>query len=816
MYQFKPVTARIAQMHQMVRDRVIQVDAERARLVTESYQKNEHVLPMIRRARATYDLCAGMTIRVEDFELIVGNKASCFCGAPVFPEWEGAGWIPPMVEKGVWTLREDGLYHNPEGEELRLSISPEDVDALRAIAPYWKDHTISTTANAWQPAGYEELCALEVCANDNVRKPLMMMSAGHLTAGFEKIITCGYAAIRDEAQRWLDAHVNDLMGEDVEKSMFYTAVTITCDAVSLLVQRYASACCEKADTCGDAGRKAELLHMADGLDWIAERPARSFWEACQAAALYQLFLGIDSKIPASSFGRFDQYTWPFLESDLKAGRLTPDEAQEIVDAFFLKANCYYTPAHPSVAVITGIGNTYQHTTVGGVDPDTGEDASNAISYMALETLGRLSLHDPTISLRVNQHTPEKLWDCALETSRLVGGLPLFQNDDVVIPGLMRELGFSLYDARNYALIGCQEITGSGNDYSACNGISPPYASIHYGVVLAMALNNGVNPWNGAQCSIHTGHLYDMKSLDEVKAAFAQLARYVTRAQVSINNYTEYLTRYHATLPALSISMEGCMERGKDATWGGCKYNSYGGTATGLATVADSLTTIRYMVFDKKLCSARELYDAVMANWDGYEDLRQRILHEVPHYGNGDSYADAQMKWVCDTYYDICKECHSVNARHFKAGLYSASDHVYQGYHTWATPDGRKTGEPMADATSPAQGRDVNGPTAVCASAHCYDHSKFMDGMALNIRIHPASLQREDGVAKLKDLTKVYLNQGGMEIQYNIVSAETMRAAQKNPENYRNLVVRIAGYSAYFVELSQDCQNDIIRRTENVL
>jgi formate C-acetyltransferase len=259
-----------------------------------------------------------------------------------------------------------------------------------------------------------------------------------------------------------------------------------------------------------------------------------------------------------------------------------------------------------------------------------------------------------------------------------------------------------------------------------------------------------------------------------------------------------------------------MESGKDCVCGGAKYNSYGGTATGLATIADSLTTIKYMVFDKKLCTAKELYDAVMANWEGYEPLRQQIMSEVPHYGNADPYADEQMKWITDTYYEICQECHSARAKVYKSGLYGAADHIAQGYHTWATPDGRKTGEALADATSPAQGRDRNGPTAVFLSSVCFDHSKYMDGIALNLRMHPSVLSREDGKAKLRDMTKAYFDMGGLEVQYNVVDTETLRAAQTDPASYRDLVVRIAGYSAYFVELNSDLQNDIIRRNENVI
>jgi formate C-acetyltransferase len=436
--------------------------------------------------------------------------------------------------------------------------------------------------------------------------------------------------------------------------------------------------------------------------------------------------------------------------------------------------------------------------------------------MVLESIARLSLHDPTISLRINRNTPDDLWALALKVSTKVGGLPLLQNDEVIIPGIIKELGFSLEDARDYAIIGCQEITGSGNDYAAANGVAPPHASIHYSALLCTALNDGKNPFNGAQSSIHTGYLYEMKTFDEVREAWRCLARYYLKAQVSLNNYLEYLVQYHTPQAILSLSLDGCMESGKDCTAGGAKYNSCGGTATGLATVADSLTAIRYMVFDKKLCTARELYDAIMANWEGYEPLRQRIINEVPHFGNADPYADEQMKWVTNTYYEACKDCYSSRAKIFKAGLYSAADHVGQGYTTWATPDGRLAGTPIADAASPVQNRDTHGPTAVFTSSLCYDHSKFMDGVCLNIRLHPTALSNADGIIKLRDMVKSYMSSGGAEAQFNVISTETLRAAQANPAEYRNLVVRIAGYSAYFVELLPDCQNDLISRTENRL
>ncbi|MFD1174824.1 pyruvate formate lyase family protein [Paenibacillus puldeungensis] len=816
MYEFSPVTDRIRRVHDRIRNRVIRSDAERALLITEAYKENELLQPIIKRPLATYKVCANMTCLVDsEDELFVGNRGKTFCGAGVNPEWASEGWIPGMIEQGLWELKDDGFYHNPEEEDLNIIMSPEDYEALLGIRDYWKTRRITASANAWQPEGYKEFARLGV-SSYSPQFDVMGIATGHLTAGFPKIINVGYKSIRQQAQNWCDEHKGKLMGDDVDKYMFYQSAIIACDAAMIMIKRYSESATKEATACTNPVRKKELEFMADGLANIAENPARNFWEACQAALLYMLFLEIDSCYPAMAFGRFDQYTWPFLKKDLDAGALTMEQAQELVDSFFLKANCYYDLAHPFINMMVGLGNTYQHTTIGGCDPKTGEDATNPVTYMVLETLGRLQQHDPTISLRVTKDTPDKLWSCALETTKRVGGLPLFQNDEVIIKGLMENLGFSLEDARDYSLIGCQEIVGSGNDYPAPNGVVGGNASIHFGAIFAMAMNDGVNPFNGADCGIRCGKLSDMKSIEEVREAFRKISEYVFNWQITMNNYSEYMAQRYVTHAALSISMEGCMEKGKDAACGGCKYNSYGGTSPGLATCADSITAIKYLVFDKKICTAQELYDAVMKNWEGYEPLRQRVLNEAPHFGNADAYADEEMKWVIDLYTDLCSHVYSSRAKVYKPGLYGAADHVAQGYHTWATPDGRKTGEPIADAASPAQGRDKHGPSAIFISSCCYDNSKFMDGVALNIRIHPSALSREDGVEKLRDMTKAHFDNGGMEAQYNVVSTEELKAAQEKPEDYKNLVVRIAGYSAYFVEMNRDLQNDIISRTENMI
>ena len=332
----------------------------------------------------------------------------------------------------------------------------------------------------------------------------------------------------------------------------------------------------------------------------------------------------------------------------------------------------------------------------------------------------------------------------------------------------------------------------------------------------MAINNGINPMNGKQAPKEycSGYLYEMKSLDEVKAAYEKLATWMFTWIATLNNYCEHEYARLFPFPNLSISTIGCMESGKDVSEGGAKYNSYGGTATGMATVGDSLTALKYMVFDKKIVSGKEFLDALLANWEGYEPLRQRIINEVPHYGNANPYADVEQKYVMDTYYGISRAFNNARCKVYKCGMFGAADHVPQGEITWATPDGRKAGTPIADAMSPVQGRDTNGPTSVFLSSCCFDHTRYLDGMAVNLKIHPTSLNSDAGIDKLEDMTKTYFEDGGMEVQYNVVDAKTLRDAQKHPDQYHNLVVRIAGYSAYFVDMTEAMQNDVISRAEH--
>ncbi len=814
MYTFKPIPERVARLRDAVRDRLLIADAAKDRLQLEALKKYRKYPPLLQKPYISLYVLERMPIGIQEDEYFFGDMGNKHWGGA-----RGYMWISCDIEN-TWPILEDGLHHAPMDDPFYskqlLAISPEDVKELREIAKERAQILGGLEAADWLPDGVQEFFALQ--ANPSGKKygwPIYL-PPGHLTPGYQNIMRDGYGKIRKQAQDWLDEHEGNIMGDDIGKYMFYKAATVACDGAITLTRRYADLARDLAAKATDPAKKAEYESRAESLDWIATETPRTFWEACQMTMLYNVFLKAENDPGVTSIGRFDQYTWPFLKADLEAGRITMEEAQEYVDGFFLKINTFYYGGFGKNAQTAGIGHLGQHTTIGGTIPATGEDAVNPVSYMVLETMARLDLHEPTISLRVTKDTPKEMWDCAMAASTRVGGLPLLQNDEVIIPSLMKELNFSLEDARNFAFIGCQEITGSGNDYPAPNGSAMGHNGIYWAIALLMAINNGINPINGAQCpeKVRSGYLYDMDTFEDVKAAFEKICTWMMTWSASLNNLTEHEYPHLFPYPNLSISTEGCMEKGKDVSEGGAKYNSYGGTATGLATTADSLTALKYIVYDKKIATREEFLQAVLDNWEGHEELRQIVLNTVPHYGNNDPYADEAMTYVMDLYYNITRAFSTCRCTTYKCGTFGASDHVVQGEITWATPDGRKTGDPIADACSPAQGRDKNGPTSVLTSSTKFDHGHYLDGMAVNLKIHPTSLQGDEGMTKLENLTQTYFNQGGMEVQYNVVDGETLRKAQKHPEKYHNLVVRIAGFSAYFVDMTTEMQNDIISRAEH--
>lgn len=798
MYEFQPVTERITRMRERYRTAPVILDAEHARIVTEAYQANEHEVALIKRARTLYEVCKRRTLRVEDDELIAGNIATNYRGTSIWPEY-GMGWLIRELDADTFDKRGTQLEH--------MLLSEEDRDYYRSIWPYWKENSASSYVDRVMPPDFQNVIqggVLPHRATGNADMP-----TGHFSANYKKVIEKGFGAIRAEAQQKVEAMSGRIFGDSASSYIFYQSIVIVCDAAILLSKRYAQACRDKRRETTDPVRAAELDEMADSFDRIMEQPCQSFHDVVQATYLYQLLLTLDGSLHGISYGRFDQYAYPYLRRDLDSGRLTKQQAQELIDCFFLKI-CEMFKARPET-MSRGCGGytSGQQMSLGGVDRD-GNDATNELSYMLLEASARLVLHSPPLSLRVHSGTPKKLWECAVETTRRAGGIPTFQSDDVIIPMMMKN-GFTLEEARDYCIIGCVEPGGSGNDFTSAGG---PHAKSYLNLAncVNLAVNNGVNPMNGVQAGLKTGYLYEMQSFDEVKDAYRKQVEYFVDWHVSLCNLMQYVTSSIIPLPIASATIDGCMESGRDVTNGGALHTGCGSAAIACATVGNSLAAIRYAVFDKKICTARELYDAWMANWEGYEPLRLRLQNEAPKYGNGDREADLLTSWAMDIYAEHFNHA-KLQLGQPHAGMFSVSSHIPMGQGTFATLDGRRTGTPLSDGISPVQGSDRKGPTAVLAGAAALRQDHVYNGTLLNMKFHPRSVAGQEGLDKLEELVNTYFKNGGMHIQYNIIGSDTLRDAQKHPERYRDLVIRIAGFSAYFVELYKDLQDDLISRTD---
>ena len=800
MFVHSPITERVARLRKLHRDSTPTLDADRTKIITEYYRDHLYEVPILRRAHAMYEIFTKMVIRVEPDELIVGNVGKYFRGVNVWAEY-GLDWLLNDFDSGDFDRRDNN------GSDF---IMPqEDRDYIRSAADFWRQNGISALVSPCMPEDLNYVSHAHVTPHNP--KFGMGTPHGHFNANYRKVVVKGFGAIRAEAQERLEELRGQVWGKDAEKLFFYQAIVICCDAAIAFSKRFAAECRRQAETQTDEKRRGELLQMADSLDWIMEHPCRTYWEACQAIYLYCLMLNIEGNYLGLTIGRFDQQAGDLLEADLAAGRLTKEQAQEITDCFCLKVADLMVSGSKFMMHQFSYSNNMR-LTLSGRKKD-GSDATNACTYMVLQTIARLKLHDPTLSLCVHKDTPADLWEAGIETAKICGGIPTLDNTDLIIK-VLQERGLPLEEARNFCMIGCVEISGSGCEFS---NVSGPFSKTHLSIanVVLQAINDGVNPLDEehVQSGLHTGYLYNMESFDEVKVAFERQLAYFMDWHTTFNNILEYYGNPLVPFPLCSATMDGCMEKGRDMMVGGAKYNSTGGAAIGMGTCIDSLMAIKYACFDKKLCTTREMYDAVMANWVGYEPLRARIKAEVPFWGNGIDESDELASWVSDLYADRFNSYIGPRGGH-RAGVYSAAANVMHGYWTGATPNGRKAHDPVSDGGSPSQGADKNGPTAVAKSIVAMHPWKYSNGYQFTMKFHPNAVAGAAGTEKLKEFVESFFEDGGMQIQYNVVSSDTLRKAQKDPEEYKDLVVRVAGFSAYFVELHTDLQNDLISRTEN--
>ena len=828
-FQFAPMSERIrrirARRDAFTGGRFMSINAERTKLYTDYYKAHENEWPLLKRAGALYHWCANRAVNVFDDDIFVGTPGPEERMLSPYVEW-ACSWLPGVV------YDTDENFRKAWQSTDSIKMSDEQREIFREAYEYWKDKNLSRmvegalTDDFWRNAGNGGLIGSD--KGSPIFFGVSGMPQGHYIANFNAAVNKGFGAVKAEAEAKLAASAGKVFGDSAESHIFYQAVVKVCDGAILLAKRYAAACRAKADATADEARKAELGRMADSLDWIMEKPARSFWEGLQAIILYQLMLSTDAQQHGQSQGRVDQYVGALLAAQRAEGSLSREQAQEYSDAFILRLSDIivlpgmadnqrilkqmaegknlYASIYDGLTPTAGIA-----LTLGGMKAD-GSDACNEATELLLNTYGNLHFPDPTVALRICDTTPDHIWRLGIESSKRCGGIPQLQNDNIIIKSLT-DIGLSLPDARNYSIVGCVEPAGTGCEWPAC-GCTGRESIWNMVDIIQLTINGGVNPRTGVMAK-PCKKLYEYESFEEFQAAFEAEMQYILDWNVSYANTFELVYSHYFPCIAASALMEGCMEKGKDVTKGGAKYNRCGLTAIGTANVGDSLMTIKKLCFDDKTVSTRELYDALQNNWAGQEELRQTILNDVPHYGNDNDEADELAAWGLGLFAKMMAAAEGPRG-HFSGGTFTMTAHMYNGAMTKATPDGRKDGEPLADAISARQGLDKHGPTAYLRSAAKLPHRLLSNGDQLNIRFSPTAVEGDMGAMKLKSLIRTYFKLGGMQVQFNVVGTDQLRKAQAEPQNYTDLVVRIAGFSTYFVSLSKATQDDFITRTEQSL
>ena len=810
MYTLSPITDRVKKMREKYRDTKPEICIARYKLITEFYMSNPDMTGILKRAKNLRNILYNIPVRIDEGEVIVGAQSGVYRACALYPE-NSVIWLKEEVENRFISTREIDPY----------ILAEDDREYILSTIDFWMKECMSAKTDAQILDEYKPIAGNGVTQFGPFGQT--QSPVGHFCTGYDTAVRKGFKAIKDEAEQKMKELIDAAMpGKTVDQYNFYRAVSIVCDGIITLTKRYANLAEEMAAAESDPVRKKELEAMAECLNWTIEHPARNFHDAVQCLFMYQTALCLDANMHGMSFGRVDQYLGDYYDADLAAGRITPEYAQELVDLFYLKIAEMNKPWSYGATQANPGYTSGQLMTLGGVKKD-GSDATNAVTFMMLQTAGRLVLHDPPQALRIHKDTPAELWEAAIETTKIAGGVPTFENDEVIIPSLMSR-GLSLEDARDCCLIGCVELAGCGTEWPACGGTGTE-SYMNLANALLLGINDGYTtipmissfiPAPPGTPNIRvgpaTGYLYEMENIEQVRQAFKTQIEFFVKWHIMNINSFEYVAREVLPNPLVSATMAGCMEKGMDVMWGGAKYNSTGDSGVGIGNVADSLNIIEHCCFDKKVCTTREMYDALKNDWEGYEDLRSYIFNEAPHYGNGIDKCDEHATFAAQCFADAVNSLTGPRGR-CSAGMYPVTTNVMFGRLTGATPDGRKKGEPLADGIAAPQGYDKNGPTAVIKSVASIKQIDFSNGTLMNLKFHPTALAGADGWKRLRELMQTYFDMGGMELQINVISTDTLKDAQTNPDNHKDLVVRVAGFSAYFVELHPSGQADLIRRTE---
>ncbi len=779
---------------------------DRAALLTAAWRKSEGQPLLTRRALGFAEILRGMRVYIEPGELLVGNQASQPRAAPVFPEF-AVGWLKREMDD-LPTRRLDPF-----------EVAPGTKCALGPVLDYWNGKTHNDLvralnaqllpAEAWAAYDATSSCVNQVLTNFG----RTTSGDGHVVASYARVIRTGFRGLIEQTRGHLGA-LDLRQPEHLHKKLFYQAAITTLEAAIAFARRYAALAEQRAAAEADPVREAELRRIAGACRRVPAEPARTFHEALQFYWFLQLLIQVESDGHSISPGRFDQVMHPYYAADTAAGRLTRSDALELVECFWLK--CFEINKVREWAATRCLSGypMFQAVTLGGQTAE-GMDATNDLSYLCLEATANLQLPQPTVVVRLHDNTPDAFLraagHCLLQHG---GGMPGFFSDEVAIPALLN-VGIPLADARDWCVMGCSEFQVAGKFNTGNGGL----CHVNILKIFELALNGGCNPETGHCPCPGPGTLATFQSFDEVLAAYRQQLRYYLGLVPVLDGITSTAYESLTPTPFLSALIDHRLEIGKDvSTGGGPNYRNLQSFAQGLANVADSLAAIKKLVFEERRLSGAELLDALRTDFGDSRGaaIRQMLLNLAPKFGNDDDDVDrlAALVWR-----DFAEEI----ARHTppRGGYYgpstqSVSANVPQGQRVGATPDGRRARAPLADNGSPSPGADRHGPTAVLRSAAKLDYVLASNGTILNLKLYPSALNGEAQLDRFVALIRAFIDLKGMQVQFNILSAEVLRQAQQHPEEYRNLVVKVAGYSARFVMLDTDLQEQIIARTTHTL
>ena len=792
---------RIKRLRQQNFDTPTTLSIERALIETAFYKENYGTMPIaVLRARNFYEICRKKTLYIGDDELIVGERGPLPKAVPTFPE------LTCHSVEDLHTLNERELQ--------RYTISQEDIDTYeREVIPYWKGKTqreriFNHVSKEWEEAYHAGVFT----------EFMEQRAAGH-TAMDGKMYHEGLLDVKARIEQKIASLDYIYDPEATDKQQELEAMVISCDAAILFAERHAELAEQMAAKEQNPQRKAELEKIADVCRWVPAHAPRDLWEAIQMYWFVHLgtvteLNGWDSMNP----GHIDQHLWPFYQKGLADGTLTRDQAKELISCLWIKFN--NQPAPPKVGVTaleSGTYNDFTNINIGGVDRD-GNSAANELSYMILEIQEELHELQPGLSIHIAANTPDEFLLEGIKVIRQGHGYPSIFNPDTYVKEMVRA-GKTVEDAREGGCSGCIEVGAFGKEAYLLTGY------LNTPKILEITLNNGIDPETGKKLGIETGVPRTFQTFDELYEAWHKQMIYFVNLKLSVNNYIERMFSLYAPATFLSLYIDDCIEKGKDYYSGGARYNTTYIQCTGLGTITDCFTTLKKHVFEDHRYTMDQILEACSTNWGQNipltsnlsplttEKMRQYIRHHTPFFGNDDEYADTIAVRVYDDLVKAIEGRPNTRGGKTQLNMLSTTCHNYFGSVCGATPNGRLAHFAISDGTSPAHGSDSHGPTAVIKSLGKLDQTKS-GGTLLNVRFVPALLKREEDQKKLASLVRTYFKFGGHHIQFNIVDTATLHDAQQHPDEYRDLLVRVAGYSDYFNDMTEQLQNEIIARTEN--